>query len=846
MFHRFQRSASSKIYSTPTTATSSLIYQLLGECSSTEATRAAGRLATLATRFPMGPQYCPFEQLWNIFEDILSSEPGWRLIVDALDECTFDGPASPAPLAFLQRLHSVSENTATKILVFSRPDSRFDPPIETSLFVYLDDKLLLHDVMTFAEAEYEKLDLSQDHKALVMQRVRSSSEGSFWWVKLFLNFLSRALQVSEFNARLDSLAPSISDFYEAALLHPTPRLDKDETKCRNSIFLLSLQAQRTLLVSEIGDALSLRPDRAEAIISRLCQPLVSTRGGVFQLSHPSVREYFETHHEICEKSLGLSFSASHAFMAEKCLSCLVREEYGNLENLASFLKATFNRFHHINAHARPATSAFYAYASRYWHYHLIQVNSPRQDLSQRTQEFLHSLNFAFWVQYCDTELGRRMGVVGPLQRVKSWSDKLPIDHQLRGQIEDCYTASYRMLIEAFEVDNSEPLCHLLAEMCLYDHYLDMGLFKENSEDRDRVVSQLTNLLGQKHPTVLNVRGSIAYTRLLQGRMRAARRIYSELVKFHREVVGEDDIRFVEALHYRGESEYYMTEFAAAAITFTATSADFFKAFGPDRWSYLAAQIWYASAMAHLDQLEVALKIFQSLFGKRRGSFGSHDSLIITIQIGLADVLRAIGRRDKAMEHFEEVLGMRRETCPSSDIYRLDVEIALARTLQEAGLTQRAKALIQEIEEGGGLQSHYERSCQVVHIKGLLFAAHGKTDDAINTLHQSLIQAEPDQNNRALMWMRLDLAKLLRQRNGDGDMLVASSIFDNLVRDISGDCEPGFPDEPDPPRLLAAAENALALLRSRKHTEAKQLLDTEQVEWKRPSDLWLWVAEVVFH
>lgn len=830
--------------STPVTALSSMLCQILDIIPNAETLGIIGDLVKLTEQFPVGPQYCQFQPLWIVIESILTSHPGWTLIIDAFDECTADGVSPPEPVGFLHLLRVLVQKTSTKILILSRHDSRFDTVIGPLPSIYLEDKLLVHDIMIFAQAEHDRLDLPETDKILVMERVRSSSKGSFWWVKLFLDYLSRALQQSEFHARLYSLAPSIKGFYEEVLLHPKPSLDEAEIACRNHIFLLDFQAQRTLTVDEIGDALCLRPDRAREIIFRLCKPLVSTRGGLFQLSHPSVLEYFESYQRASETYLGFSFSDSHAVLAERCLSCLLRKDYASLELAATSLRASFEETDRFEGHTGPANCGFYNYASRYWHYHLTRVELPEAAIIRQMDEFLHSINFVFWIHYCDSQFGRRMGVVGPLERVKSWRAQISTKALSSVRIDDCYTSSYQKLIAALASSKISSVCLLLAQMSLYDHYLDLGLFQEDSTNRDRVVSQLDDLLGPRSPIMLRVKASIAYTRLLQGRMRAARRIYAELAESQRELVGKDDVRFVGAAHYRGEGEYYMSDFATAAITFTATSAGFLKIFGPDRWSYLAAQLWYASAMAHLDHLDIALKLVQSLYAKRLEAFGSHDSLTVTFQIGLADLLRATGDHVQAIKHLREIVTMRRESCSLTDIYRLDVEILLARTLQEAGLNEEARVLVQELDDEG-FGTRFERNCQVVHLKALLSAADENTNKAIYTLQDIVIQAEQDQNNRALMWIRLDLADMLRLRNEEGDADQASSLFDNLVKDLSGDCEPGFPDEPDPPRLLAAAEKALRLTRNLKHTEARKVLDQEHLDWLRPSDLWLWVSEVIF-
>jgi hypothetical protein len=75
------------------------------------------------------------------------------------------------------------------------------------------------------------------------------------------------------------------------------------------------------------------------------------------------------------------------------------------------------------------------------------------------------------------------------------------------------------------------------------------------------------------------------------------------------------------------------------------------------------------------------------------------------------------------------------------------------------------------------------------------------------------------DNRALLWVRLDLATLLRRRDAEEDRAEASIIFSHIVKNVSGEYEPGFPDKPDLLKFLAVAEKALQLMRSRKQVEA---------------------------
>lgn len=149
------------------------------------------------------------------------------------------------------------------------------------------------------------------------------------------------------------------------MLDGARRLDEEDLVCRRMLFLLIFQIQRPLKITEVADALSLRADKVQVIISRLCKPLASTYDGYFHLSHPSVREFFELYYQRHDSSLGVSFSGSHEFLAKKCLSCLQGDRYANLSHIGTYLQANHDEDVTIDVEAHPPADSFYDYASQF-------------------------------------------------------------------------------------------------------------------------------------------------------------------------------------------------------------------------------------------------------------------------------------------------------------------------------------------------------------------------------------------------------------------------------------------------------------------------------------------------
>jgi hypothetical protein len=96
----------------------------------------------------------------------------------------------------------------------------------------------------------------------------------------------------------------------------------------------------------------------------------------------------------------------------------------------------------------------------------------------------------------------------------------------------------------------------------------------------------------------------------------------------------------------------------------------------------------------------------------------------------------------------------------------------------------------------------------------------------------------ESNNQALLWVRLTLATILREHNLGNEALM---LFDDIVTEIKesdSTSQNSLDEEPQPPKLLRVAEEALRLVRSGKSRQSDALLKENGLKWVRNKDFWI--------
>lgn len=772
------------------------------------------------------------------------------MVIDALDECRFENPCPISANFFISELTNLAMATNGKIVILSHPDPVLRQAMGPALQISLDENLLAEDIQLVFSSEYDRIRLPSYFKSVVAERVASSAHGSFLWTVLLLRHLKMGVR-EDFLQRVENFPSKLASVYDTMLVDCDAQMSPDDIICRYEIFLLSSGARKPLSAHEITSALRIRHDDHEEIITRLCKPLASVVEGVFQFVHPSVRVYLTDKTRIPTDDnpmpVVVDLGNSDALLAEKCFLRLLADEYGSKDTIGRLLRqyyddsaVIFTSCIHIQV-----DGLSYEYASRFWYIHLTAVTSPEPKLLKLAARFLSKFQFVYWSEDSIRSTGDLEPIKSASQQLKGWYSRLPEDAKpdIQHEIDEYFTGPYRRLSQAYESGGQNTVLPCLTLMRLGAYFVAVGNPEAAIPIRERTAKHLLGLLGPRHPLTLRARADMAFSYLSEGRMEEARKIYTDVEEIQREVIGDQAKEYYVTMVYKGETEYYMTDFQVSTETMATASRGFLKVAGPESFEYLAAKMWYAYPLIQIGELQLALDQLEPVFRKRREKYGPGDSVAVMVQVMLGDVKRKLSRPQDSIADLKEALATRQITYPLSHHLSIDVAIELVIALRDFGRNDEAKVELNLIFENGEPKKLFQRYCQVIHLRGLLQFDDNKRDLAITELQSLLIQADRDKYNRAILWAVLDLADMLRRRDKEGDKEQASANFDNILVDLSQSCEQGFcaVDEPDPPRLLQLAEKALQLVRARKFKESTELLTRENISWFRQDDFWLWMG-----
>jgi tetratricopeptide (TPR) repeat protein len=285
------------------------------------------------------------------------------------------------------------------------------------------------------------------------------------------------------------------------------------------------------------------------------------------------------------------------------------------------------------------------------------------------------------------------------------------------------------------------------------------------------------------------------------------------------------------------AELWMTKFADADANLTESLSGFFNTVGVKSFLYLMSQLTLGQVLEYQGELRRATLDYEHIWRYRTSILGPDNPMAVWARCAMVSTYRKLGRYEEADKAVVEVIDARNRTIGPKSSPTVDALIQRLVVYLDFGKFEEAMELVDFILDGGLVDDWFERAVQVDHVLALLEFFAGNIELAISTLQSLIAQSLEigvEGRVRSLLWVRLDLAKMLRREDRGDEALI---LFEDLVTSVDSDSSSSWA-EPDSPVDLIIAEKALILVRELKSHDAAVLLAKKGLKWVRQEDFWI--------
>ncbi|KAG9228458.1 hypothetical protein BJ875DRAFT_500714 [Amylocarpus encephaloides] len=798
----------------------------------------------------------PFTQMWPILRNMLDYVDRMTLIIDGIDGWYSD--ASQEADAILEGLEDLARTSNAKIIILSRQLPNLRSYELRSCHIDMTDDLVQPDIVSVTSKKLQEKGerLSPQVKDGVLRKINMSSQGNFLWANLLVDYITSGTTTKIQKQRIEEFPWGLNSCYLALLNATSERLDRDELKLRQEIFMILCGAPVSLMVKQINVILAIRPsekqlDEEELLIDpdgtifRLCAPFATiSRDGYLQFFHDSVKEFlFRDADAKVTDALGcnICYENSHRYLVLKYLSILSCPRYRDPEVIGSSLRQNTMTEEENASQIGEIHLNAYECAALYWAIQLVAISEPESDILSAVQDFLHGNQFVMWSEFIYARQRDNSRILETRCLLQRWYKRLSADLQSQVKISDFFEYPYRRLSRFYREGGEDKILQWLCSYRLGDWYVIAADMENAIETKLATLTGLEESLGREHP--LTLRATTEYAKICLSSSKDLFKIVDILtttVNIQKKVVGFNRIDVFLSLQILGLAQYYLCRFSESLETQSEALTGFLELLGTKNTTYMLSQLYYGFAQEGVGQIDGALSLFQSIYTNRSELLGPENGFALMAQVALSQAQRKLGALKTAKINSTTAYKTRKKNYGLTSFLTVDCLIHLIIVCRESGSRKEAQEYVDIGVELGGLDTLFERFCQIYHLRGLLQADAGKRQDAISTLREALcrsVQAGRDSNNRALLWLRLDLAKLLREHGQNDEAL---EVFDDIVtfKDSDSDSVKSLLDEPQPPKILVITEEALEFVRKGDQGKADSLLAKYSLVWKREADFWI--------
>ena len=359
-------------------------------------------------------------------------------------------------------------------------------------------------------------------------------------------------------------------------------------------------------------------------------------------------------------------------------------------------------------------------------------------------------------------------------------------------------------------------------------------------------------LGHRNPLTLRAKTEVYKEFFFQKRFDEAERGFTEIANIQREVVSEDLPDIFITLQLLGLAQICVTKFQRAISTLTEAASGFRRLSGDEAFFTLQTEMFKGQALERGTSLVEAYQIYDTALKLWVPIGGSTHPFSLMLKTAFGSVSRKLGRYGDSEEALLVSLTARGRLFTKNNVTYIDSALQVAALYYESGRGREGLEYLDLVSESDALKAEFERYCQEKHIRALIDLEAGFYTKPRSVLQRLLNEASGkgrDKNNRELLWVRITLADVLRQRGKNDEALM---VFSDLVssrtpevphsiesKDVGGHEFPSsLIDEPESPAQLRIAERALRLIKDSKPGDADLLLQENGLEWRRMKDFWV--------
>lgn len=351
------------------------------------------------------------ERAWKIFVKHTKNVSRLIIVLDALDECELYDIEN-----LLDRVCDLAEVFGVWVIVTSRREDNIHDRLKIYPCINIQQEDVNADIDRYVNAKVGKITtLNPSLRQQIIETLTSRHDGMFLWVFLMIKELKSLATIKEVEKRLSAIPQGLEGMHRAIILRLSRTLGPSALRIALKVLSWVTFAVRPLRLSEIREILQFEIKQgsddddllySENDLELLCGSLVTTRNGVLQLIHLSIKEITqERPRDMLPENPCWPFYVDVQKTSSQVANLCVLYAVSKQQNVDSYARPHLNPLSMSKPYRRTSNESqfvisapFIDYACNFWQAHLIDGELDRDIV----RELSSLLNFRFtilWIEF---------------------------------------------------------------------------------------------------------------------------------------------------------------------------------------------------------------------------------------------------------------------------------------------------------------------------------------------------------------------------------------------------------------------------------------------------------------